>query len=258
MRVAAELSGLRTLALEWAAAVCAVSDEARMDLVRVAVLCPADTPYMNGVAFVDLRLPADYPASPPQAKFVSTAGGSVRFNPNLYAEGKVCLSLLGTWAGPGWEPGKSTLAQLLLAIQGQILNPNPWMNEPGHTAAPASCRGYNAVLRLATLQTLIMAPLESPPAHFAEVAARHFWCKRREIARQCDQWAAAARECAAAQQSTPAKPYCTVARQWAGEYHVFAAPAGLDGNMRAVADKTATVAARIKGLLSRMTKPAGL
>ena len=25
--------------------------------------------------------------------------GTVRFNPNLYQNGKVCLSLLGTWSG---------------------------------------------------------------------------------------------------------------------------------------------------------------
>ena len=29
------------------------------------------------------------------------SGGKVRFNPNLYNDGKVCLSILGTWAGPG-------------------------------------------------------------------------------------------------------------------------------------------------------------
>jgi len=33
-------------------------------------------------------------------------------NPNLYADGKVCLSLLGTWSGPGWEKGVSTLSQV--------------------------------------------------------------------------------------------------------------------------------------------------
>lgn len=30
----------------------------------------------------------------------TTGGGKVRFNPNLYNNGKVCLSLLGTWSGP--------------------------------------------------------------------------------------------------------------------------------------------------------------
>jgi hypothetical protein len=31
---------------------------------------------------------------------------------NLYNCGKVCLSLLGTWNGPGWDPAHSTLLQV--------------------------------------------------------------------------------------------------------------------------------------------------
>lgn len=46
-----------------------------------------------------------------QMTFLTTGGGRVRFNPNLYNCGKVCLSLLGTWAGPGWDPAASTLIQ---------------------------------------------------------------------------------------------------------------------------------------------------
>jgi hypothetical protein len=46
-----------------------------------------------------------------------------------YREGKVCLSLLGTWSGPGWVPGTSTLSQVLLSIQGQILVSQPYANE---------------------------------------------------------------------------------------------------------------------------------
>ena len=49
-----------------------------------------------------------------QVQFLTTGGGRVRFNPNLYACGKVCLSLLGTWSGPSWVPGQSTLLQVRL------------------------------------------------------------------------------------------------------------------------------------------------
>ena len=39
-----------------------------------------------------------------------------RFNPNLYADGKVCLSLLGTWHGGDssekWDPERSNLMQV--------------------------------------------------------------------------------------------------------------------------------------------------
>jgi ubiquitin-protein ligase len=45
-----------------------------------------------------------------QVHYFSTS--SERLNPNLYHDGKVCLSLLGTWSGPGWVPGQSTLLQV--------------------------------------------------------------------------------------------------------------------------------------------------
>ena len=36
-----------------------------------------------------LNCPDDYPNSPPKCKLMTTGGGAVRFNPNLYANGKV-------------------------------------------------------------------------------------------------------------------------------------------------------------------------
>lgn len=65
-------------------------------------------------------LPADYPETPPMVKMTTTGGGRVRFNPNLYADGKVCLSLLGTWSGPSWDPKVSTLLQVLVSIQRSV------------------------------------------------------------------------------------------------------------------------------------------
>ncbi len=49
-------------------------------------------------------------------------------------DGKVCLSLLGTWFAlrkeEEWGPG-STLLQLIVSIQGLILVEEPYFNEPG-------------------------------------------------------------------------------------------------------------------------------
>jgi hypothetical protein len=45
---------------------------------------------------------------------------ALQFNPNLYQEGKVCLSLLGTWQGgrgESWSPEYSTVLQVLISIQ---------------------------------------------------------------------------------------------------------------------------------------------
>ena len=45
-------------------------------------------------------------------QLITTGGNSIRFNPNLYSSGYVCLSLLGTWRGDSvesWNPAKSNL-----------------------------------------------------------------------------------------------------------------------------------------------------
>lgn len=52
------------------------------------------------------------------------------------ADGKVCLSLLGTWdgdKGESWNSQTSTLLQVLVSIQSLILVPEPFFNEVSET-----------------------------------------------------------------------------------------------------------------------------
>lgn len=123
---------------------------------------PEGTPYANGCFFFDFHL-LDYPNSAPAGKFLTTGGGSVRFNPNLYNCGKICLSLLGTWSGPKWIPNKSTLLQILISIQGLILVGDPYFNEPGYESrrhvAKAASDSYNQNIRKQTLKWAIEDPL---------------------------------------------------------------------------------------------------
>ena len=106
-------------------------DADRPQFMRAAITGPAGTPYESGVFVFDLFFPLDYPQVPPKVTFLTTGHGTVRFNPNLYADGKVCLSLLGTYEGPRWTPGGS-LHQVLVSIQGMILGvSHPIYNEPG-------------------------------------------------------------------------------------------------------------------------------
>ena len=69
-------------------------DERRMDLCRAIVTGPVDSPYSLGVFVFDVYFPLQYPHIPPLVQFMTTGGGQVRFGPNLYQDGKVCLSLL--------------------------------------------------------------------------------------------------------------------------------------------------------------------
>ena len=114
--------------------------ESRLDLFRVLFVGPEETPYASAPFIMDFYLPTDYPQSPPQAFFhswpgLSGLGGVGRVNPNLYEDGKICLSLLGTWDGDkveGWSPAKSTVLQLVLSLLGLVLVRQPYFNEAGY------------------------------------------------------------------------------------------------------------------------------
>ena len=132
-RIAKEIATLSTnLPVEYGSSIFVRVDEARTDLLKALIIGPEGTPYENGCFEFDIMLPAAYPQAPPSMLLVTTGSGTVRFNPNLYNCGKVCLSLLGTWAGPGWDPQHSTLLQVLVSIQALILVPDPYYNEPGY------------------------------------------------------------------------------------------------------------------------------
>ena len=50
---------------------------------------PADTPYANGCFLCDVFFPVEYPNKPMLVNLATTGNNTVRFNPNLYADGKV-------------------------------------------------------------------------------------------------------------------------------------------------------------------------
>jgi ubiquitin-conjugating enzyme E2 O len=109
--------------------------ESRLDLLRVLIVGPIGTPY-EFVSFVlDMRLPHDYPRVPPEAYFHSWTQGNGPVNPNLYENGKICLSLLGTWhadeKGENWSPARSTILQVLVSLLGLVLVKEPYYNEAG-------------------------------------------------------------------------------------------------------------------------------
>ena len=97
---------------------------------KALIIGPDDSVYEKGFYFFDITFPKNYPNSPPTVLFYTQSKKKdVRFNPNLYTNGKVCLSILGTWMGPSWTSCMN-LSQVLLSIQ-SLLNDNPLQNEPG-------------------------------------------------------------------------------------------------------------------------------
>ena len=137
----------------------AVQDETVATVVHAVVLGPADTPYEYGFFYFILDFPDDYPQNPPRVKLMTTGGGRVRFNPNLYANGKVCLSILGTWSGPGWVP-IHTLSSVLLSIQ-TLMSEKPYHNEPGFEAPNVlQSNQYNDVIRHETVRVAVCEMVE--------------------------------------------------------------------------------------------------
>lgn len=177
--------------------------EARLDCLRAIIIGPEDTPYSGGAFVFDIFLPSNYPEVPPKVNLLTTGGGHVRFNPNLYACGKVCLSLLGTWAGEkgeSWEPGVSTLNQVLISIQSLIMVPDPYFNEPGYQRTMHTDSGKRSAFlyaderRAHTMQLAIADQIRSPPTGFEEPLRRHFRMRKGFLLRQADDWVRASRE----------------------------------------------------------------
>jgi len=168
--------------------------EERMDLCRAVITGPIDTPYAFGLFVFDVFFPTDYPNIPPLVTFMTTGGGQTRMNPNLYQDGKVCISLLGTTLSDDesqrWNPGHSSIAQVLLSIQTQLFVEEPYFNEAPRTKeGKEGSKKYNMVLRLGTLRHAIIAHLRSPPVGMEDVVKRHFDLCRKRIIVQARRWA---------------------------------------------------------------------
>lgn len=193
-----ELSSYKTaLPVEAGSSIFVRAMENRLDLLRACIMGPEGngTPYRNGAFIFDIFL-KDYPTKPPKIKLVTTGGGTVRFNPNLYADGKVCLSLLGTWFGPKWDAGESTLLQVLISIQSLIFVEDPYFNEPGYGPMRGTPKGilastkYDAHIRHSTMAVAIRPFLTAPSLYpeFDGALQQHYRIKRDDLREQLLEW----------------------------------------------------------------------
>ena len=108
------------------------------------IIGPADTIYNYGYFFFEFHYPKDYPYSPPKVKYY-TNNYNIRFHPNLYRNGKVCLSLLNTWRGEQWTSCQSIKTILLTLIT--LFHNKPLLNEPGITEKYKYFNDYNNIIR---------------------------------------------------------------------------------------------------------------
>jgi ubiquitin-protein ligase len=148
-----------------------IHDDDRVNHGWAVVCAYDDTPYYGGAFCFEVTFPDNYPFEPPMFNYL-TNDGRTRFNPNLYKNGKVCLSLLNTWQGEPWS-GVQSLLSVLQCIQTAVINQDPLVNEPGHTACTNAKHPeveiYNRMVFHATLETAILGQLSEPPAYLVPV-----------------------------------------------------------------------------------------
>ncbi|XP_028828548.1 ubiquitin-conjugating enzyme E2O isoform X1 [Denticeps clupeoides] len=167
--------------------------EDRMDLFSALIKGPTRTPYEDGLFLFDIQLPNIYPAVPPLFRYLSQCSG--RLNPNLYDNGKVCVSLLGTWIGKGTErwTSKSSLLQVLISIQGLILVNEPYYNEAGFDSDRGlqegyeNSRCYNEMALIKMVQSTTQL-LQHPVEVFQQEIREHFRWSGWRLVHRLESW----------------------------------------------------------------------
>jgi ubiquitin-protein ligase len=129
-----------------------IHDDTDMMKGYALIIGPSDTPYFGGNYFFEISYPYDYPHSPPKVKYC-TNGNDIRFNPNLYKCGKVCVSLLNTWKGDQRTSCQS-ISTVLLTLCTLLCN-NPLLNEPGVTSSHNDIKSYNEIIQFSNLDIAV-------------------------------------------------------------------------------------------------------
>jgi len=165
-------------------------DDEKPQFMQACLTGVQGTPYESGCFMFDIYMPDTYPQTnclvthvTKNASMVSANNGPGGFSPNLHRDtGKVCLSLLGTWNGPGWEAGKSNVYQVLSSILWMILGAeHPYYMEPSYGGwegtAPQSnhapeVKVYDEAVYFGTAKWAILEQMKTPPVGFEEVGLR--------------------------------------------------------------------------------------
>jgi len=166
-------------------------DDENMMRGYALIIGPEDTVYADGYYFFDIDYPADYPYRPPKVTF-RTNQDRVRFHPNMYVSGKVCLSMLNTWRGEQWTSCQ-TISSILLTMCTLFTN-NPLLNEPGISMGHPDIDKYNDIIEyknieIATLNIVAKHPSLHLPMFdlFRNVILEKFIENKERIKKRIDE-----------------------------------------------------------------------
>lgn len=158
------------------------ASEKQQDRLRAFIIGPLGTPYEDVLFVFDILMSDEYPLQPPYVRFHSYGR---RLNPNLYEDGKVCLSILGTWDGNGvenWDAKNSNLLRVLVSLQALVFVDEPYYNEAGYQKQRGTVEGqinsrtYSETALLLSLRHIIssLANSETLPKESASIFKKHY------------------------------------------------------------------------------------
>ena len=140
-----------------------IHDDTDMLQGYAMIVGPSDTVYFGGFYFFKINYPSDYPHSPPKVTY-HTNGDNIRFNPNLYKCGKVCVSILNTWRGEQWSACQ-TISTLLLTLC-TLLCKSPLLNEPGVSKVHRDFDKYDRIIEYKNIEIAILGMYSKKPSIF--------------------------------------------------------------------------------------------
>jgi ubiquitin-protein ligase len=106
-----------------------VAEDENIQKGYACVFGPKDSPYEDCPMLYEFTFPHTFPFDNPQVQF-RTYDGKTRFHPNMYVDGKCCLSILGTWSGPKWA-STMRISTVLVTLQ-SLMDSDPIRHEPGY------------------------------------------------------------------------------------------------------------------------------
>jgi len=199
MRIISELCSFKSvLPLNNDSTIWCLTSKINFNIFTFIISGPKDTPYENGLFEFHAYFPPHYPDLTPKVHLHTTGNGKFRFNPNLYADGKVCLSLLGTWDSENqsekWNPKTSTFLQVMISIQSLILIEQPYFNEPSYEREQGTDFGkrkskeYNENIYPNTIKYAMLDMIKNPPSGLEEIIKNHFKLKKEDIIITINKW----------------------------------------------------------------------
>ena len=99
-----------------------------MTKIEAYIDAPEDSVYKYTFIKVLVCILPNYPFEPPYVTLTHYNQAGVRIHPNLYDNGKICLSILGTWVGEKWTAAMDI--EYIFRIIQSLLDNSPYQHEP--------------------------------------------------------------------------------------------------------------------------------